>query len=84
MGSGTERLPRLIGRGRALEVVLGCDDLDGATAERWGYVNRALPDAELRPFVDHLARRIASFPPEAVARAKTAVDTACPTRSPGC
>ena len=77
-GSGTQRLPRLIGRGRALEVVLGCGDLDGATAERWGYVNRALPDEELRPFVDDLARRIASFPPEAVARAKTAVDAALP------
>ena len=77
-GSGTQRLPRLVGRGRALEVVLGCGDLDGATAERWGYVNRALPDAELRPFVEALARRIASFPPEAVARAKTAVDAALP------
>ena len=77
-GSGTQRLHRLVGRGRALEVVLGCDDLDGATAERWGYVNRALPDAELRPFVDDLARRIASFPPEAVARAKAAVDAALP------
>jgi len=77
-GSGTQRLHRLVGRGRALEVVLGCDDLDAATAERWGYVNRALPDAELRPFVDRLARRIASFPPEAVARAKTAVDAALP------
>ncbi len=77
-GSGTQRLPRSIGRGRALEVVLGCGDLDAITAERWGYVNRALPDAELRPFVDALARRIASFPPEAMARAKTAVDAALP------
>jgi len=77
-GGGTQRLHRLVGRARTLEVVLGCDDLDGATAERWGYVNRALPDAELRPFVDGLARRIASFPPEAVARAKSAVDAALP------
>ena len=77
-GGGTQRLPRLLGRARTLEVVLGCGDLDGATAERWGYVNRALPDAELRPFVDALARRIASFPPEAVARAKSAVDAALP------
>jgi enoyl-CoA hydratase/carnithine racemase len=75
-GSGTQRLHRLVGRGRALEVILGCDDLDGATAERWGYVNRALPDDELRPFVDRLARRIASFPPGAVARAKSAVEAA--------
>ena len=77
-GGGTQRLPRLIGRARALEVVLGCDDIDAATAERWGYVNRALPDGELRPFVDALATRIASFPAEAIARAKVAVDAALP------
>ncbi len=75
-GSGTQRLPRLVGRARALEIVLGCDDIDAATAERWGYVNRALPAGELRPFVDALATRIASFPPGAIARAKTAVDAA--------
>jgi enoyl-CoA hydratase/carnithine racemase len=72
-GNGTQRLPRLVGRGRALEIVLGCDDLDAATAERWGYLNRALPPAELRPFVDRLARRIASFPAQAIALAKRAV-----------
>ncbi len=71
-GTGTQRLPRLIGRGRALEVILGCDDLDAATAERWGYLNRALAPAELRPFVDRLARRIASFPAPAIAAAKRA------------
>jgi enoyl-CoA hydratase/carnithine racemase len=60
-GGGTERLPRLVGRGRALEIVLGANDFDGDTAERYGYVNRALPDAELDGFVDALARRIASF-----------------------
>src|SRR6266704_3419170 len=48
-------------RGRALEIVLGADDFDGATAERYGYVNRALPDVELDQFVEGLARRIASF-----------------------
>ncbi len=72
-GTGTQRMPRLIGRGRALEVILGCDDLDAATAERWGYLNRALAPAELRPFVDRLARRIASFPAPAIAAAKRAV-----------
>ena len=77
-GSGTQRLPRLVGRGRALEIVLGCDDIDAATAAQWGYVNRALPDTELRPFVDALATRIASFPAEAIARAKVAVDAALP------
>ncbi|QDF99426.1 hypothetical protein CJ010_24260 [Azoarcus sp. DD4] len=75
-GGGTQRLPRLIGRGRALEVILGCADFPAELAERWGYVNRALPPAELGPFVDALARRIASFPPEALALAKAAVDAA--------
>lgn len=75
-GGGTQRLPRLIGRGRALEVILGCADIPAELAERWGYVNRALPPAELGPFVDALARRIASFPPEALALAKAAVDAA--------
>ena len=72
-GSGTVRLPRLIGRSRALEAILGCDDVDAVTAESWGWVNRALPDAELWPFVDRLARRIAGFPAHAVAAAKTSV-----------
>ena len=60
-GGGTERLPHLVGRGRALEIVLGANDFDGDTAERYGYVNRTLPDAELDGLVDALARRIASF-----------------------
>jgi len=72
-GSGTQRMPRLIGRHRALEVILGGIDLDAATAERWGYLNRALPAGEIGPYVDALARRIASFPPEAVRLAKQAV-----------
>lgn len=72
-GSGTVRLPRLIGRSRALEVILGCDDVDAATAERWGWVNRALPPDEVRPFVNRLARRISGFAPHAVAAAKASV-----------
>jgi enoyl-CoA hydratase/carnithine racemase len=72
-GSGTVRLPRLIGRSRALEVILGCDDIDAATAERWGYVNRVLPADEIGPFVDRLAGRIAAFPAHAVAAAKASV-----------
>lgn len=69
-GSGTQRLPRLIGRGRALEVILGCDDVDAETAERWGYLIRALPETGLRPFVTRLAKRIARFPARAIADAK--------------
>jgi enoyl-CoA hydratase/carnithine racemase len=73
-GGGTERLPHLVGRGRALEIILGANDFDGDTAERYGYVNRALPDAELEGFVDTLARRIASFDRRAVAAAKNLVN----------
>ena len=73
-GGGTERLPHLVGRGRALEIVLGANDFDGNTAERYGYVNRALPDAELDGFVDALARRIASFDRRAIAAAKNLVN----------
>ena len=51
------RLPRLIGRGRALEVLLGADDIRGDLAELYGYVNRSLPDADLDAFVDALATR---------------------------
>ncbi len=75
-GGGTQRLPRLMGRGRALEVVLGCEDFDAELAERYGWINRALPADELGPFVERLARRIASFPPEAVRLAKRSVDAA--------
>lgn len=72
-GSGTVRLPRLVGRSRALEAILGCDDVDAATAERWGWVNRVIPVDELTDFVDRLATRIASFPAHAVAAAKARV-----------
>jgi enoyl-CoA hydratase/carnithine racemase len=75
-GSGTQRLPRLVGRARALEIILGCDDVPADVAERWGYLNRALPPAELGPFVERLARRIASFPAEAIALAKRSVNAA--------
>src|SRR5438876_3274872 len=73
-GGGTERLPQLVGRGRALEIVLGANDFDGETAERYGYVNRALPDAELDGFVDVLARRIASFDRRPIAAAKNLIN----------
>ena len=83
-GTGTQRLPRLMGRGRALEVILGGVDLDAATAERWGYLNRAFEDvAALDGYVDALARRIASYPPQAVALAKAAVNGAEPAWTQG-
>jgi enoyl-CoA hydratase/carnithine racemase len=73
-GGGAERLPHVVGRGRALEIVLGGNDFDGDTAERYGYVNRALPDAELDGFVDTLARRIASFDRRAITAAKNLIN----------
>ena len=82
-GSGTQRLPALVGRARALEIILGGDDVDGELAERWGWVNRALPDEELWPFVDALAARIASFPAGAIAAAKQSVDNALVDPVPG-
>jgi enoyl-CoA hydratase/carnithine racemase len=73
-GGGTERLPPLVGRGRALEIVLGANDFDGDTAAQYGYVNRALPDEELDGFVDGLARRIATFDGRAIAAAKRLIN----------
>src|SRR5262244_405040 len=70
------RLPRLIGRGRVLEVLLGADDIRGDLAELYGSVNRALPDAELDAFVDALAVRIASFDKQAIADTKHLVNIA--------
>ncbi len=75
-GGGTQRLPRLIGRGRALEMILGGEDLDAETAERWGLLNRAFAPADIEPFVEGLARRIASFPGEAISLAKESVNAA--------
>lgn len=67
---GVQHLARLLGRGRAMEVILGAADVDAEVAERYGWVNRALPDAELDAFVARLARRIASFPADAVRSTK--------------
>ena len=75
-GGPMARLPRVMGRGRALEVLLGADDIAGADAERLGYVNRALPDAELDGFVEALATRIASFDKWAIANTKRLVNEA--------
>jgi enoyl-CoA hydratase/carnithine racemase len=67
---GVQHLARLLGRGRAMEVILGADDLNADEAERYGWINRALPDAELDAFVARLARRISSFPADAVRSTK--------------
>ena len=75
-GGPMARLPRLIGRGRALEVLLGADDLPGDLAERYGYVNRSFPDADLDAFVESLATRIASFDKRAISETKHFADVA--------
>ena len=73
-GGATQRLPRVMGRARALEVLLGCNDFSAEVAELYGYINRALPADELTPFVEKLAHRIASFPAHTIAHVKAAVD----------
>jgi enoyl-CoA hydratase/carnithine racemase len=77
-GGPIARLPLLIGRGRAMEVLLGSDDIDGDLAATYGYVNRSLPDAELDDFVDALANRIASFDKWAIANTKRLVNASLP------
>jgi enoyl-CoA hydratase/carnithine racemase len=73
-GGPMARLPRLIGRGRALEVLMSADGVNGELAELYGYVNRSLPDNQLDDFVDALARRISSFDKQALAETKRLVD----------
>jgi enoyl-CoA hydratase/carnithine racemase len=75
-GGPMARLPRLMGRGRALEVLLGSDDIDGDLADKYGYVNRSFPDDELDGFVDALATRISRFDKQAIADTKRLVDFA--------
>ena len=74
-GGPMARLPRLIGRNRALEVLLSSEDISGDRAEAYGYINRALPDAELDAFVDALATRISKFDKWAIAQTKRLVNT---------
>jgi enoyl-CoA hydratase/carnithine racemase len=77
-GGPMARLPRLIGRNRALEVLLTSDDIRGEQAEAYGYVNRALPDAELDAYVDAVATRIARFDKWAIGETKRLVNTSLP------
>lgn len=74
-GGALERLPQLVGRGRALEIILGADDFDAATAEKYGWLNRTVPDAEFDDFIDAFARRVASFDKQAIAEAKRLLGT---------
>jgi enoyl-CoA hydratase/carnithine racemase len=73
-GGPTARLPRLVGRGRALEILLVADDLDGPRAEQYGYVNRVIADDQLHVEVDEIASRVARFDHDAIARTKSYVD----------
>ena len=73
-GGALEWLPRLVGRSRALEIVLSADDFDADVAERYGWVNRALDDADLNSFVDTLVRRLASFDREVLAAAEAQIN----------
>ena len=69
-GGATERLPLLVGRSRAIEIVLGGDDFDADTAEKYGWINRSIPEAELDDFVNGFVRRVLSFDGQALATAK--------------
>jgi enoyl-CoA hydratase/carnithine racemase len=73
-GTGTQRLPRLVGRSRALEIILGSASIDAQTLYDWGYLNRIFAAQEIDHFVDNFARRIASFPAKAIGLAKQAVN----------
>jgi enoyl-CoA hydratase/carnithine racemase len=80
-GGAVERLPGLVGAARALEIIASADDYDAETAERYGWINRALPDAELDDYVDRLARRLASFDAAALSDTKRLVRGRAPSPS---
>jgi enoyl-CoA hydratase/carnithine racemase len=82
-GGGTQHLPALVGRARALEIILSGADFDADVAEQYGWLNRALPDESLRPFVRSLAARMAQHPPQALRLAKQSVDASQPDRYEG-
>ncbi len=73
-GGALQRLPLLVGRARALEIVLGANDFDADTAERYGWINRAIPDVELGPFVQDLVRRLLSFDRRVLALSKSTIN----------
>ncbi|MEM8917363.1 MAG: enoyl-CoA hydratase/isomerase family protein [Pseudomonadota bacterium] len=75
-GTGTQNLPHIVGRARALEIIAGAEDIDAETAEKWGYLNRIFAPEEIGDWVENLARKIAGYPPEAVRLAKQSVNNA--------
>lgn len=75
-GSGTQMLPRLVGRGRAMEIILGAGDIDAETAERWGLLNRIFPADEIDDWTRQLAQRISQYPAAALSNAKRAINCA--------
>jgi enoyl-CoA hydratase/carnithine racemase len=82
-GGAVERLPGLVGVARALEIIASADDYDAVAAERYGWINRAVPDPELDDYVDRLARRLASFDPHVLATTKRLVRGRVPVPSVG-
>src|SRR3984885_11349055 len=77
-GGPMARLPQLIGRNRALEVLMSSEDIRGEQAEAYGYVNRSLPDTELDAYVEALATRISKFDKWAISQTKRLVNTSLP------
>ena len=73
-GGALQRLPLLVGRSRAIEIILGAEDFDAETAERYGWINRAIPEAELGDFVDRFVRRVVSFDGQALSTAKAIIN----------
>ena len=73
-GGASGRLPSLVGRGRTMEILLGGEDFDGALAERYGYVNRAIPDSEFENFVTAFARRVSGWDHQAIVEIKSFID----------
>jgi enoyl-CoA hydratase/carnithine racemase len=73
-GGALQRLPLLVGRARTLEIVLGADDYDAETAERYGWINRAIPDVDLDAFVANFVRRVVSFDSQALSTAKSIIN----------
>jgi enoyl-CoA hydratase/carnithine racemase len=73
-GGALQRLPLLVGRSRAIEIILGAEDFNAETAERYGWINRAIPEAELDDFVARFVRRVVSFDGQALSTAKAIIN----------